>query len=307
METGVAFAVLGACAFALGTVLQQKGTLETAAAEDDPRFLVQILARPVWLAGGAMQLAGWVLQAAALDRAPLVVVQSLMALNVVIALPIGARLTDQQITRRVWVGAVAMLLGVIVFLSAGAPQNGTASPAAAAWWSAGIFTLVGIGLLGNLGRHRHAAPRALLFGAAAGLCFALQAAVTKVFVPLVGQGAQALLTSWTTYVLIASALVGFVLQQSALKTGVLAPATASSNVVTLFGSVLFGVTVFDETLAKTDARLLPAVLALAVVAIGMTLLAHAEAPKSADPAIPVQPNATDLGGAPIGRPPGPVE
>jgi len=49
MATLLAF--FGACAFALGTVLQQKGTLETPAGGQDPRFLVQILRRPVWLAG----------------------------------------------------------------------------------------------------------------------------------------------------------------------------------------------------------------------------------------------------------------
>jgi hypothetical protein len=58
-------ALLGACAFALGTVLQQKGTLETPAGAQDPRFLVQILRRPIWLIGGMLQVAGWVLQAAA--------------------------------------------------------------------------------------------------------------------------------------------------------------------------------------------------------------------------------------------------
>ena len=44
--------------FALGTVLQQKGTLTTAATEGDPRFLLQILRRPVWLAGAVCQSIG---------------------------------------------------------------------------------------------------------------------------------------------------------------------------------------------------------------------------------------------------------
>ena len=60
---------------------------------------------------------------------------------------------------------------------------------------------------------------------------------------------MSLFGDWTTYALIASAVVGFVLQQSALKTDVLAPAMASSNAVTLFASVAFGVTVFGETLS----------------------------------------------------------
>lgn len=39
---GEALAIVAAMAFALGSVLQQKGTGETEAAEDDPRFLIQI-------------------------------------------------------------------------------------------------------------------------------------------------------------------------------------------------------------------------------------------------------------------------
>ena len=95
---------------------------------------------------------------------------------------------------------------------------------------------------------------------AAGFGFALQSAVTKEFVGLVGHGLAGLFESWEIYVLIASAVSGFVLQQSALKTGVLAPAIASSNAVTLFAGVILGITVFGETLARGDGRLVPAIL-----------------------------------------------
>ncbi len=279
----VVLALLAALAFALGNVLQQKGTLEAPADEDDPRFLVQILRRPIWLAGAGAQGVGWVLQAAALDRGSLVVVQSLTSLSLVMVLPLGARLTDQVITRRVRWGALAVLGGVVLFLAGGSPQSGTDTPSAAAWWSAGVWTVVIVVLLDRMGRRRRGARKALLFGSAAGVCFALQAAVTKVFVPLVGEGAAAMLTSWTVYALVVSALVGFVMQQSALKTGVLAPATASSNAVTLFASVAFSVTVFGEELSDGGGRLAPAVLGLAVALVGMVLLAGSEERPSPTP------------------------
>ena len=89
---GPALAIVAAVLFALGTVLQQKGTLSTAASADDPRFLLQILHRPVWLAGtrSGRRLGP---PGTALDRGSLVVVQSLTALSLVVALPLGARLT----------------------------------------------------------------------------------------------------------------------------------------------------------------------------------------------------------------------
>ena len=44
---------------------------------------------------------------------------------------------------------------------------------------------------------------------------------------------MSLLADWSIYVLVVTAVTGFVLQQSALKTGVLAPAMASGNAVSL--------------------------------------------------------------------------
>ena len=82
-------ALLAALSFALGSVLQQRGTLHTSASEGDPRFLAEILRKPVWLISGTLQILGWVLQAAALEAGSLVVVQSLCALSLVFALPLG--------------------------------------------------------------------------------------------------------------------------------------------------------------------------------------------------------------------------
>jgi hypothetical protein len=203
-------------------------------------------------------------------------------MSLVIALPLGAHLTGQKVSRRVWLGAAAMVVGIVLFLSVGSPTGGTATPPASAWWSAGFTAIVLIVVLGRFGRRNMGATGALLLGSAAGVAFALQASVTKVFVTVVGQGLEAVLTSWTIYVLIASALVGFVLQQSALKTGVLAPAMASSNAVTLFGSVAFGATVFGESLSAGGARPTPVVVGLGVALVGIILLAGAKPPQASE-------------------------
>ncbi len=136
-----------------------------------------------------------------------------------------------------------------------------------------------------------------MFGAAAGVAFALQASVTKVFVTLIGESLSAMLSSWTIYVLIASALVGFVLQQSALKTGILAPAMAASNSVTLLVSVVLGVTLFGETLSNGSDRLAPAVIRLAVALCGIVLLAGAQ-PPDATTVPPPGPSRRSASGSP---------
>ena len=277
---GDVLAIVAALLFAFGTVLQQKGTLTTEAKGDDARFLVQILRRPVWLAGAAMQGVGWIVQAVALDKASLVVVQSLCALSLVIALPLGVWLTHQRVGPREIAGAALTLIGIVFFLAAGQPQGGTTNPSATSWWIACLVTAALVAVLYLVSRNWTGAAKALAFGAAAGLGYGLQAAVTKTFVTLVGQGFVTLVTSWSVYVLIISALSGFALQQSALKTGVLAPAMASSNSVTLFSSVILGIGVYGETISKSGSgHAGAAVVGLVVAIVGIALLAGAQAPQ----------------------------
>jgi len=272
-------ALAAALSFALGNVLQQRGTLETDAGADDPRFLVQILRRPVWLAGAVCQAAGWILQAVALDLGPLSFVQSITTLSLVLALPLGARLTNQRITGTVVAGAVAVTAGVIIFVTVGAPSAGTSQPSGTVAFAATASTVVACVVLSVLARRRSAAMRAALFGAAAGFAFGLQGAATKVFVTHVGHGLLGLLSIWSTYLLVVSALLGFALQQTGLKTGVLAPSIASSNAVTLFVSVLLGIVVFGEALGTSPATRVVAWAGLAVALAGVAVLAtHAQAP-----------------------------
>jgi hypothetical protein len=131
-------------------------------------------------------------------------------------------------------------------------------------------------LLAWLANRRRGAVAAALFATAAGLSFSFQAAVTKVFMTQIGYGLGAILSSWTTYALILSALAGFALQQSALKTGFLAPAMAASNASTLAMSVLLGVTLYQETISQGQDRLLPAFIGLALALIGVVILASPE-------------------------------
>ncbi len=274
-------AVLAALAFALGTVLQQKGALQTTSGENDPRFLIEILHRPVWLAGMVALASGWILQAAALDRGPLVVVQSLTAMSLVIALPLGIWLTNQRIGPREWMGASAVLLGIMVFLWAGAPSGGTAQPSGSLWWDACLSTLALVGVLAAFGIRRSGASKALLLGSAAGFAYGLQAAVTKTFVDELGQGVLSLLADWSVYVLAISAVVGFVLAQGSLKTGVLAPAMASSNAVTLFSSVILGITVYGERISGSGTgHVASAAVGLAVAIVGVVVLGSADAPSA---------------------------
>jgi drug/metabolite transporter (DMT)-like permease len=265
-------AFLAAACFALGTTLQQRGTLETAAGEGDARFLLEILHRPAWLLGAIFQAVGWILQAAALNQGQLEVVQAIVTLSLVIALPLGVWLTGQQVGRWQVAGAFLTLTGIVLFLGAASPQAGTTHPAATAWWVTGIACAATAAGLGALGWTRPGASGAILLAAGAGVGFAFQAAVTKEFVGQLGGGLGAILTSWTPYVLLATAVTSFALQQSALKKGALAVAMASSNCTTLIASVMIGSAVFGETISG-GGRLPLAVLSLVLAVGGIVALA----------------------------------
>jgi drug/metabolite transporter (DMT)-like permease len=118
------FGLLSAVTFALGLTLQQRGTLQTAAREGDPRFLREILSKPVWLLGSFLLFCGWIAQATALRYGSLALVQSLQALSIVFALPLGKFLTSQQIGRRSFVGALTTLAGIVLLVTLGRAQGG---------------------------------------------------------------------------------------------------------------------------------------------------------------------------------------
>jgi drug/metabolite transporter (DMT)-like permease len=280
------FGLLSAFTFALGLVLQQRGTLETTAPEGDPRFLREILRKPIWLLGCLLLLCGWVFQAAALRHGSLALVQSLQALSLVIALPLGVRLTRQRVGRRSVIGACTTLLGIILLVTLGQPQGGTTRPGAAAWWTSAAVVVVLASILVLLARKRRGAVPAALFAAAAGLAFAFQAAVTKTLVAQLDDGLGAVVSNWPLYVFILAELAGFTLQQSALKTGFLAPATAALNAATLAVSVILAVTLFEESVSHGVARLAPALVGLFIAIIGVVVLASSTPPRK-------QPAATE--------------
>jgi hypothetical protein len=280
----VLLALLAATAFALGTVLQQKGTLAEDGGPADGTglggvgFVVGLLRRPVWLLGGAVTAVGGVLQAVALHLGSLVVVQALATTSLVIALPFGAWLTDQQITPPVVSGACAMVAGIVLFVAVGNPQGGTGTPGAASWWLAGLGSLCLVGLLVWTGRSRTGSRQALLFGAAAGLGFGMASALTKAFTDRLSEGLAAALGSWELYALVAAGLVGLFLGQSSLRTGALAPAMAATNSVMLLSSVWLGISVFGERFQRGGGHLAVAAVGLAAILAGVGLLARAPVP-----------------------------
>lgn len=276
------FGLVAAIAFALGLALQQRGTLQTTAREDDPRFLREVLSKPIWLLGSLLLFCGWIAQAAALKYGSLALVQSLLALSIVFALPLGKFLTSQQVSRRSLIGALATLVGIVLLVIPGQAQGGIDHPGAARWWISGISILALIPVLMLLARFRRGPARAALFGVAAGLAFAFQAAATKMLVLEFANGLSGVFVSWPLYVVVAAEVGGLALQQSALKTGFLAPAAAALNAATLATSLVLGAAVFAEPLIGGAGHTLLVVVGLIIAMVGVVTLSASTGPDAGE-------------------------
>jgi drug/metabolite transporter (DMT)-like permease len=263
--------LLAAMSFSLGIALQQRGTMATPASEGDWRFLAEVVRQPIWALGAVMSVLGWVFQTAALATGPLVVVQGLVVCSLVFTVPIGAWLNHARVDHREVGASILTVGGLVLFLVVGHPTEGIDEPSALRWWCAALVALVAV--LTLAGTRRRGSGAAAMLGSGAGLAFGFQAAVSKMFANELGHGVVGLLTSWSTWVLIASVATGFAVQQAALKAGSLAAAVSTTNTTTLLTSVVLGVFLFEEHFTHGAGHLVVAALGLVLTIAGIGSLA----------------------------------
>jgi drug/metabolite transporter (DMT)-like permease len=274
----VVLALIAALLFALGTVLQQKAGMDAPASATSSGLLLRMARHPLWLAGIASDIVGFVAQAAALRRGQLAVVQPLLVLSVVFVLPLGAGLSDQRVGRREAAAAALVVLALIGFLAIANLSGGGSEVSLSEWVVAGIACAAVCAPLSLLGRHGPAARRAALLGAAAGVLFALSAALTKLVVDELHLGVVHVIASWEPYALAGVGYVSMTLNQLALNTRALAATIASSTALDPIVSVVLGLTLFDEHLDASSLQAAGAFVALAAALLGVTVLARTEVP-----------------------------
>ena len=271
------WALVSACCGALGIVLQQRGAMEAPPAGSGGGFVRSVVRNPVWLAGAAAQTACWASQGIALSKGRLVLVQPIVSLQIVLALPLGIVITHQVVRRRDWLGAALVTIGIVAFVLVSNPAPGRSDAPAGVWLATigAVATLVVVAAL--VGARSRPVTKAALFGTAAGVLFGLQAAVMNSFVEVVPDGLHAILTSWSTYGLIATALAAFYFMQAALQVGALAPAIATSNAASPITSVILGRIVFLQRPERTSGGKIVSVLSAILLLAGIAMLSRGEA------------------------------
>lgn len=276
----IALALIAAALFALGSVLQQKAGTDAPTIGASTGLLLRMARQPVWIAGIVVDGLAFVAQAAALGIGSLAVVQPLLVASVVFALPLGAWLTDQSVGRRDVVAALALLAGLGAFIVVADPAGGRDSAPLGAWLIAAAACggpCVALTLLAPRAPGPH---RAALLGAAAGILFALSAALTKTVVSELDNGLSTLITTWPLYGLIVVGYVSMTLNQMSLDAGALAATMATSTALDPIASVVLGLALFKESIHASPVEVLVVVIALAVVVAAMIVLARDQAQPS---------------------------
>ena len=276
-EVAALLAVLAAICFALAATLWQRATVAAGISAGRPQGFVGLLTNWIWLLGLVAQTLGVLLQAAALDRGRVAIIQPLLVTTIIWAMPLGYFLTNQTIKRRHILGAAIVVVGLAVFASVGDPAGGVDDAPTSDWLSAFLVIGAACAALLLFSRRGGLSTKAAVFGTTAGILYGVSATLMKPIVEnLDSNGFAAVLESWELWVMAVTGIVGFYLQQLSLATGRLVTSVATVSVANPVVSVLLGVLVLQERLDQPPAwHAVVAVGALAVALLGAVVVASA--------------------------------
>jgi hypothetical protein len=235
---------------------------------------VALIRRPRWLLGNLAEAGAVVLHFAALRRGSLVLVQTLLVSGLLFALPLGAALQRRHLSRADWLGTVAVVFGLGLFVVAGRPGGGRGEASGVGWaivLAVGCTTVAGL----ILAAPRRPGPgRARSLGGACGVLYGGTAALQKASGHQLDRGAAHLFGTWEPYALAVLGGYGFLLAQSAFQAG---PLAASLPLITaadpLTGS-LIGVLAFHERLVGGGGAVGALAAAVAAIVGGIWALAR---------------------------------
>jgi drug/metabolite transporter (DMT)-like permease len=235
----------------------------------------RLATNPIWLIGGAFDLAAFGLQAWALHLGQVSVVQPLLVAGLFVAVPLGAALDRTRPARRdvLAIGACAVALAVL--MASARPHDGKQTLGVAAGAGVGLVTVaLTIGCL----RLAAGAPpnrRGTLLGAAAGILYGVTAVLTKVCAGVLADDPIRLFTSWAFYALLAGGWLGYSLTMNAFQAGPLAGGLAAMTVLDPVVAAVLGVTVLHEQISTGPALAPLQVFCVVVIVYGIRVLALA--------------------------------
>lgn len=276
MTIAIVLSLMAAVCFGTASVLQHQGANRVRRRFPlNPGLLVAVARQRLWLLGIAAEVTAVALHMVAVNLGALSVVQPLLTVGLVVALPMQA-LLGLPVRKRALLAAALTVGGLAAFLAV-QPTVESRDPQSIAEWLPGLV-LVALAACAALavGLTRQDRARSLGLGAAAGSMFALSAALVKTWGEILGDGGlPALATSWELWTALSAGLVGALLSQAAFQCGPLGGPLAAQMVVDPVIGVSLGAIVFGESFA-TGALAVAQAAGLAVTLAGVWLLATGE-------------------------------
>ena len=264
-----------ALANALTSVFQRKG-IQSAPADTTLRLslITYALRRGIWLAGFALMIVSFLLQAVALHFGRLSEVQPILTTELVFLVIVLVAWFGFTMGRREWVGVVAVSAGLAGFLLFADPVEGSLSPPLWEWAVAGGACSAAIVIAVLLALRGPRWWRAAMFGTAAAISFALTAACTKVVSGFAASDWTTLYRHWQTYALAFFGVLAVFLAQNAFHAGPIVASQSTLVLVDPLASILIGVGLFGDDLRTNGAWGPLEALSLLVMFAGAVLLAH---------------------------------
>lgn len=263
--------------------MQQRGTYEVPNVSlGNPRSLVQLVMRPVWLLAFGVMLVGWGLQAAALDRGRVSVVQVFLTMTLVFVLPLGVWLTKQHVSKREIVAAFVIVVGLSAFTRIGDPANGRTNAPGTAWLVATLLVAGICAVVLVMGDRRSASVRAAANGTVSGATAGLLAVMAKPVLTELHEGISTVLADPKLYLVMLLAILGVVFQQFGLATGKLAPTVAAGSVASPLVAVTLGAALLEEHLERPLWHVVVALGALGIALAAAVVIANAPHPETDD-------------------------
>jgi drug/metabolite transporter (DMT)-like permease len=262
----VGLAVASTGCYATSAVLQEREAARPG--PEGAARLLRLLRRPMWWVAVVATVAAAGLHVAALAWGPLSAVQPLGVLTLVFALPLGARLAGRVVSRREWVAAGLVVLGLAAVLLVVPPQ---APPVVVALGvvvaTAAVLGGVAAGLFG-LGAMLPERAAAVGRAAGAAICFGLASGMAR----LALTGAAPF--SVAAAVAAVGAVAGLAMAQFAYRGGGLGAPLATLILLDPLVAVVLGVRVMHEQLRLAPGLIVLGLAGLISTSCGIWMLAQ---------------------------------
>lgn len=273
---------------ALGTTLQHRAVQAVVIVGDLPRLRKSasfwvLMTNRVWLTGSAIDLCAYGLEVAALSQGRLTLVEPLLSLGLVFALPLSARLYGVRHRPSRWIAAVCVAAAITVFVLLVRPTVTTSAMSGHRWFVV-VMIVVGTVSLALVGanRTRTGETRAVLLALAAGVTYGLTAAFTKAAVDRFGLGFQAVVSSWFVYALVGGSVLGLLFGQASFRTGSLGASLPTLTVSQRVVGTLLGVVLFGDRISLGTGHAAVMVLAVMAGVVGIAVLARPSTDSTVD-------------------------